>query len=85
MFTDSHCHLDPEVYGGDDAVDAVIARARDGGVSRMISIGSGYSLPSAHRARAVAHRHPDVWFTVGVHPHDAKDGTDETAEHLAAL
>jgi TatD DNase family protein len=85
MFTDSHCHLDPEVYGGEDAVDAVIARARQGGVSRMISIGSGYSLPSAERARAVARRHPDVWFTVGVHPHDAKDWNDDTAGLLASL
>ena len=72
MYTDSHCHLDADVYGGDDAVDAVIARARAAGVTRMITIGAGYDLPCAERAAAVAARHPDVWFTLGVHPHDAK-------------
>jgi TatD DNase family protein len=85
MYTDSHCHLDPDVYGGDDGVDAAIARARADGVTRMITIGSGYSLPSAERARDVARRHPDVWFTVGVHPHDAKDWDAQTPVLLERL
>jgi TatD DNase family protein len=85
MFTDSHCHLDPDVYGGEEGVDAAIARARAEGVTRMITIGSGYSLPSAERARDVARRHSDVWFTVGVHPHDAKDWDAETPGRLEML
>ena len=28
MYMDSHCHLDPKVYGGDDAVDVVVERAK---------------------------------------------------------
>lgn len=72
MLTDSHCHLDPEVYGGDAGVDEVVSRARALGVRRMVTIGSGYEPACMGRAAATAARHPDVWFTVGVHPHDAR-------------
>ena len=82
--TDSHCHLDPDVYGGDDGVDAVIARARAAGVARMVTIGSGYEPACLARAAGVASRHPDVWFTVGVHPHDAKHWTDDVASAIRA-
>jgi TatD DNase family protein len=68
---DSHCHLDPEVFGGDEGVDAALERARAAGVRRFVAIGSGYGLDSAERAVRVADRHPDVWASVGLHPHDA--------------
>lgn len=71
MLTDTHCHLDPDTYGDDAAVDAVVARARAAGVSRMVTIGSGYGATCIAHARAVAARHADVWFTAGLHPHDA--------------
>ena len=85
MFTDSHCHLDPDVYGGEAGVDEAIARAREAGVTRMITIGSGYEPPCIERAREVAERHEGVWFTAGVHPHDAKHWTDEIRDLLVAL
>src|SRR5688500_15458561 len=85
MYTDSHCHLDPEVYGGDAGVDAVIARAREAGVTRMVTIGSGYDVPCAERAAAVAARHDGVWFTVGVHPHDAKHWSEAVRDAIVAL
>jgi TatD DNase family protein len=48
----------------------VIARAREGGAQALVCIGE--SLAAAERARAIAERHPRfVWFTAGVHPHDA--------------
>lgn len=82
---DSHCHLDPGVYGGDDGVDATIARARAAGVSRMLTVGSGYGFESAERALAVARRHPDVRCSVGLHPHDAKELTEARLAALLAL
>jgi TatD DNase family protein len=86
MFWDSHCHLDPEVYGSDEAVDAVVARAVSVGVTAMTTIGSGYGVRGAHAAAAVSARHPGrVWFTVGVHPHDAKIWSDEVREILESL
>lgn len=82
---DSHCHLDPTVFGGDEGVDAAIVRARAAGVERMLTVGSGYGFASAARAVAVAQRHPDVRASVGLHPHDAKDYSDERFEALLSL
>ncbi len=70
---DSHCHLDPTVFDGDDGVDAVVARAVAAGVSHMFTVGSGYGFESAARALAVARRHPNVRCSVGLHPHDAAE------------
>lgn len=71
MWTDTHCHLDPETYGGDEGVDDVVARAHAAGVTTLVTIGAGYGDGTIGRARAVASRHERVWFTAGLHPHDA--------------
>lgn len=65
---DSHCHLDEERFGAD--LPAVLERARAVGVHAMICIGSGRDLASARAAVGLAGREPDVYATVGVHPHD---------------
>jgi TatD DNase family protein len=82
---DSHCHLDPGVFGGDAGVDAAIARAHAAGVAQMLTVGSGYGFDSAARAVAVAQRHPSVAASVGLHPHDAKDFTDARFADLLAM
>ena len=51
---DTHVHLDAPVFADD--CDAVICRARELGVTRMITIGSGYGIESAERAIAIAER-----------------------------
>lgn len=84
-FFDSHCHLDVDVYGDDAAVDAVIARAHAAGVTRMVTIGSGHGAAAFERALGVTDRHPTVWATAGVHPHDASHWTDETGAALRRL
>lgn len=70
---DSHCHLDPRVWGDDAGVDAVVQRALDAGVAAMVAIGSGYGWESGERAVAVARRHSAVRASVGLHPHDARE------------
>ncbi len=82
MFFDSHCHIDPQVYGGEAGADAVVATARAAGVRWMLNVGAGYGDGAAQRAVAVARRHRGVWASVGVHPHDASQ-LDERA--LAGL
>jgi TatD DNase family protein len=82
---DSHCHLDPETYGGDAGVDAVVETARAAGVGRMLTVGSGYGDGSAARAVAVARRHENIWASVGVHPHDASVWDDRVSSRLTAL
>ena len=67
-FVDSHVHLGDPAF--DDDRDEVIERARLTGARALVCIGE--SIAAAGRARAVAERHPGfVWFTAGVHPHDA--------------
>ena len=77
---DSHCHLDPDAFDGPEGVDAAVVRARSAGVVRMLAIGSGYGFESAERAIAAAERHPDVWASVGIHPHDAHLWSEERWE-----
>ena len=68
MLVDSHCHLDFPDYAGQ--VDAVVARARDAGVGACVSIGT--ELKRFPGVRAVAEQFPNVWCSVGVHPHEAE-------------
>jgi TatD DNase family protein len=71
VWTDSHCHID-------DA--ATVAAARAAGVTRMVTIGT--DLDTSRRAIATAQAHDGVWATVGLHPHDAREGLDGLAELL---
>jgi TatD DNase family protein len=63
---DSHCHLALETAA------ETIAAARAEGVDRFITVGCDRA--SSEQALAVAAAHDGVWATVGLHPHDAKDG-----------
>ncbi|MGE3905987.1 MAG: TatD family hydrolase, partial [Reyranellaceae bacterium] len=68
MLVDSHCHLDfPELAS---EIDAVVERARGAGVGTMLTIGT--SLERFPGVLAMAERFPDVWCSVGVHPHEAE-------------
>jgi TatD DNase family protein len=80
---DSHCHLDPDEYDGDHA--AVIERAQAAGVSGLVAIGSGRDLKSARTAVELAARHPVVWATVGVHPHDVVGMNESDWSELETL
>ena len=68
MLIDTHCHLDGEYFP--EGADETLARARSAGVTGFVCVGVG-SLAQAQAALALAARRPDVWATVGVHPHDA--------------
>ena len=68
-FVDSHAHLADPAFDADR--DAAIARARAAGAAAIVAIGE--SLAAAGRARLLAAAHPGfVYFTAGVHPHDAE-------------
>jgi len=84
MLIDTHCHLDPQTYGGPDGVDAAVARAQAAGVTRLVHIACSPDPAAYARAAELARRHPGVRFTAGVHPHDAKEWTDEVADAIRA-
>lgn len=74
MLVDSHCHLDFPDFA--DELDQVVQRARDGGVGLFLTINT--HLTRFERVLAVAERFPEVYCTVGIHPHEA--GTEPKAE-----
>ena len=79
--TDSHCHLDFPDFAAE--LDAVVARARAAGVSRLITISTRVARHGD--IAAIAERFPDVFFTVGTHPLQAAEEPDVPAERLVAL
>ncbi|NJC42287.1 TatD DNase family protein [Brevundimonas alba] len=81
MLIDSHVNLHAAQFDGDR--DAVIARAREAGVGLMVEISDKLSTFEATHGLAMAH--DDIWATVGVHPHEAKDYADLTADRLVEL
>jgi TatD DNase family protein len=81
MLVDSHCHLD--FADGADERAAIIARARTAGVATMLTIAT--RLDEFARVRAIAEGDPDIWCSVGVHPHEAAGHADLRPEQLAVL
>ncbi len=81
MLIDSHVNLHAPQF--DEDRDAVIARARAAGVGLMVEISDKLSTFEATHGLAMAH--PDIWCTVGAHPHEAKDHADLTADRLVEL
>lgn len=77
---DSHAHLDGEKFADDRA--AVIERARENGVVKIITMGD--SLESSARSVALAEEFESVYVAVGIHPEEAQPMTTATDEQLAA-
>lgn len=67
MLIDSHCHLDFEELAKD--IDGVLARAATVGVTGMVTISTLVEKFSTYAA--IAERYPNVWCSVGTHPHNA--------------
>ncbi len=85
MLIDSHAHIQGKEYAGE--AEAVIARAHAAGVETIIAVGGAGDMSSNSEAVALAARFENVYATVGMHPHDAKDvGVDElkTLRELAS-
>ncbi len=80
---DSHCHLDSEQFAEDR--EAVIERALAAGVEHMVAIGSGDGPPDLEAGIRLADRYLFIYATIGVHPHDASQATDETYRKLREL
>ena len=78
MWVDSHCHL-PSLDGGPGPARRA---AREAEIGAMVCVGTDQA--SSRAAIELAAAEPDVWATVGLHPHDASNLDDEWAE-LEAL
>jgi TatD DNase family protein len=78
---DSHCHLDYE--GLAERLPDVLARAGDAGVGLMVSIGT--RVKKFDRLLKLAETYPNLYCTVGTHPHHAAEEPDVTIQNLVEL
>lgn len=78
---DSHCHIDDPCFEND--FKPMLERAHDAGVEAMMI--AGVTVDTSRKAVRIAQKHPNIYTSVGIHPHDAKDCTTETIETLKDL
>ncbi|MEO8652111.1 MAG: TatD family hydrolase [Hyphomicrobiaceae bacterium] len=81
MLVDHHCHLDYPDLARDR--DGTIARARAAGVGRLVTIST--IIANYDTYRAIAEAHPEIYFTVGTHPHRAHDELDVPVTEIVRL
>jgi TatD DNase family protein len=70
---DTHCHLEMDAFDRDR--DAVINRAIKGGMEAMITIAS--DVQSNEKAISLSKSYPNIYASVGIHPHDARFFNDD--------
>jgi TatD DNase family protein len=80
MLVDSHCHLDFPDFASE--LDAVVARARAAGLARMVTISTRVRRFAG--VLSIAERFPEVYCSVGTHPHYAHEEPDVTVDDLVA-
>ncbi len=81
LLIDTHTHLTDPRFADD--LDSVIARAMQAGVERLIVC--GYDIDSSRAAVDLADRYPNIFATVGVHPHDSKSWDIRCVEIIREL
>ncbi len=81
MLIDTHAHLDYPDFATD--FDAVLARAQEAGVTRIITIGT--SLASSQRAVELAEKYSNVFAVIGVHPTSAEEAPEDVITPLREL
>ncbi|MFA4854898.1 MAG: TatD family hydrolase [Candidatus Omnitrophota bacterium] len=81
MLIDTHCHLDFAQFAPDR--EAVIRRAKEAGVGYFINIGA--TLDSSTASCRLAGQYPEVYASVGVHPHDADSFKEEELDKIKEL
>ena len=83
MLTDSHAHIDDPRFDADR--DAVLARAREAGISRILTIGNGRGPDDMGCGIPIAESMDWIYTSVGIHPHDASKVTDSHYQLLERL
>jgi TatD DNase family protein len=81
MLVDSHCHLDFPDFADD--LDAIVARAETAGIGRIVTIST--RVRRLESLLAITARFPNVYCSVGTHPHNADEEDGITSDELIAL
>ncbi|HTV08333.1 MAG TPA: TatD family hydrolase [Candidatus Aquilonibacter sp.] len=80
MWVDSHCHLDSY-----DDLEQMLANAQAAQVTTLLAIGIGEGPEEMHRALDLAHEHPQIFATAGIHPQEAHRADAAALAKLAEL
>ncbi len=78
---DSHCHLTDRSYIA--SLDEVISKAKDNGVQLLLT--AGLNVDDSLASLKIANKYTDIYCSVGIHPHDAKEMRDGDMERLEKL
>ena len=81
MLVDHHCHLDFPDFEAER--DAYVARAKAAGVGILVTISTRIRRYDVYRA--IAEAYPDVYFSVGTHPHQAHEELDIPVDEIVRL
>jgi len=81
MLIDSHCHLDFPDFADD--LDGIVARATSAGIGRILTISTRVRRLNA--LLAITERFPEVYCSVGTHPHQADEEDGIQTEELVEL
>lgn len=81
MLVDSHCHLDFPDFA--EERDAIVARAIEDRVKTMVTIST--RVRRFDTIRSIAESYPDVWCSVGTHPHNAGEEDGIPTDEIVAL
>jgi TatD DNase family protein len=81
-FIDTHAHLDFEYEDG-MSVEKIIKEATDNNVNKIITIAS--SVDSLEKANNISNSYEQVFHSLGIHPHDAKDFNIDVEKKIRKL
>jgi TatD DNase family protein len=81
MLIDHHCHLDFPAFAAD--LDGIIGRARSAGVGMLVSIST--RIRRFAGLRIIAERYPQVFCSIGTHPHYADEELDVSVDEIGRL
>jgi len=82
MLIDSHCHLSEL---SKDELQEVLKLAKENQVETLIAIGAGYGFDDNLKTLKLANNHDNIYCTLAMHPHDAKDVNNENFATLQKL
>lgn len=71
MLIETHCHLD---YLKAEPLEDLLLKAQQSQITKIITI--GVAPENLDTARDIALKYEQVYYTQGIHPHDAKDATE---------
>ena len=81
FLADSHAHIEMDSYDKDR--DLIIQRAREHNLKLIITI--GFNIKESKRAVNIANKYELIYAAVGIHPHDAKEVTEESYINLTKI